>query len=384
MKLNNFQGRIFLRVPFLLIVPLLTGILFSSHPVSIHAQCAKPNVMPNALWENKIPEGSPGREEREFKYAFRGQGLKTSSALALARQINTFLNVIRQNKDLWQVPRLVSSDPANPIPYTLRLSNNGNEVTDVRFLDIYFDTTAGLNYRKDALYRFRQRFDDEEDVEQYFSGGANPSERRESMSKVNRKIIGGGLSTTTENRVEGLLAVPANEIDKIICDFQSGIYNDTLTTSANALVQYLNTGARRNKRVHSFIPKLVVLTERRRQHLQIPLKVGTELIDAFIITVDHSQVFEAEAMLNYMRDPQKNKRPEAKGSFIEMEVEAFERSAGAGPVTDQKLINAFLADQRKIMTEIQSDFTKQSKTTLIALQPEKKSKYKQAYEIVSR
>jgi hypothetical protein len=381
MKLSNFLKRFFFRISLLLIIQMGSMVWFILHPVSINAQCNKPNVMPNALWQNKSPVGSREREEREFKYAFRGQGLKTSSALTLAQQINSLLNEIRQKTDLWQVPPLVSSNPANPIQYRLRVNQNGNVVTDVRFLDIYFDTTDGLNYNKDAVYRFRQRFDNEADATEYLSGGQNRAERLESMSKVNRKIIDKGLSATTENRVERLTALPAKEIDKIICDFQRGTYNGTPTSSANALVEYLIRGGHTDKKELSFVPKLIVLTERRRQHLQIPLKAGTEPIDAFIITVDNSEVYEAKAMLDFMRDPQKNKRPKVKGSFIEMEVEAFERSA-ATPVTDDKLIQAFLADQRTIMNQIQDSFAKQKDSKLIELQPENKSKYNQAYEII--
>ena len=135
----------------------------------------------------------------------------------------------------------------------------------------------------------------------------------------------------------------------------------------------------------------------------IPLQAGRPPQQAFLITVDTARVFESETMLRFLRSDSKSGLavPAAKGIIIEVEVEweddvaaLFDRSCLADAVCKQKrnalcqsamcdtLRKAFLDDQKQIMTQIANAINAQNATTQITIEPENRSKYEQAYQIL--
>jgi hypothetical protein len=66
-------------------------------PVPAAAQCTTPTEVPNPLWASAPIAGEEAREEREFKYAFRGPGLLETTTLQLAQQAYLAMDAARVN-----------------------------------------------------------------------------------------------------------------------------------------------------------------------------------------------------------------------------------------------------------------------------------------------
>jgi hypothetical protein len=353
-------------------------------PVPAAAQCTTPTEVPNPLWASAPVSGDDAREEREFKYSFRGPGLLEYSTLALAQQAYLAMDAARVNNSLWQAPRLVSADPNNPVQYGIR----NNQITNLSFFDIYFDTDSDANYQFNVEYRFRQRFDNRRLLNAYLAPvdppNANTSDRLEAMSKVGRNLLEPGLTATIEHRLQDNVALKrtANQIDALLCDFKSGLLGGrTLMAPVKAVTDHLIGQHHTVNQSLSYVPKLIIITERRRVHMEIPLEVGGPPVETFIVTVDRAEAFDAEAMLQYMRGTAPE-YPAAAGSFTEIEVE-FERNASQS--VSPAMRPAFLADQQTIMQRLRAQYAQIDAShggNFLVLEPGARSKYKQAYEIL--
>jgi hypothetical protein len=350
--------------------------------------CVQDAFFPNPGWIGQTPWPGVARLEREFKYGFRGPAAGSVGANAIAQSVAARLATAISQDSLWQAPQRVTMSGQPLRRYQQRVNDNGNIVTNTGFLDIYFDTANGLNYLYDGAHRFRRRFDNPGEVFQYLGGADIPSTRAESMTKVGRRLLEPGFSVVTETRFEALEQLPASQIDRILCDFESGTALLTATrrptNAAKALSDYFIDHELTAEGQLAVAANMVVVTERRRQHMRLPMSTTGEYADAFIITVDRSSIFEAGPMVAYMRDPSANPLPTARGSFLEVEVE-FERNSS--PIFDlpsltpeqQALKAAIQADQRTIMQLIQEAA---AMVTNAPLQPETRSKYTQGYELL--
>jgi hypothetical protein len=355
-------------------------------------QCGLQTELPNPTFSALPLEGSE-RPEREFKQSVYGPGVIQMSQAGLAEEIRMTLDAAMR-QTIWKMPEQVGA------PYQPRVQN-GKAVTHVFYLDFFFDTEDDLNYRFDAVYRFRQRFDNARSLATYLAGGANTADRRESMAKVKRNIISAekGLAQVTESRLEYLLPqLPGIQIDEMFCTFRSGIFKvrdpDVDWTDrgpfrarpAQTIIDYLNSTGAVNSSSISFEPRLAMVIERLRQHMMIPAARGSMPEEAILITVDRAMVYDMDAMLQHMRG--QAEMPQAAGEFVEVEVE-LERNIQA-IVTDNftrytgNRYNALLQDQETVMNLIRARFgaiDQMNSGGYLAMEGQPQTKYAEAYAL---
>jgi hypothetical protein len=336
--------------------------------------CSTAQTLPNDSWTGLSRNGS-SREEREFKYSFAGPTVANSSAGALATTIFNRLAAAIRDESLWEAPKTIGTHyrhrAGNDYPDT---TSGRDAVTNTAFFDVYFDAADDVNLRNDASYRFRQRFDDLGAFADYASGGTARASRAETQAKTSRRFFEPGNNEVMEHRYEnnGPFHVrSAAELGELLCALGSGKASETtVSQAAQGLVDHLKT---RGVDSISHGPSLVLLTERRRQHLGIPqFTQSTTYVETFIVTVDRAQVFEPRAMIDAISS--RGTLPDAIATFTEVEVE-FERNASE--LANGPLREAFLQDQKTIMSQIQAAFTGD-----INLKPASRSKYMQGSQLL--
>jgi len=231
--------------------------------------------------------------------------------------------------------------------------------------------------------------------------------RIEFQAKVDRKELGEGFSSVMESRFEfrdesapfsslNPAPEPPWDLEEYIGYFQDGRFDQYYTWSAKSIVNYLMP-AHTDKEFLFFNPKLVLLTERQRQHLNIktPWGAGPNPEQVFIITMDSSKVYNAEEFLTYMKMVRLGFEydvPQLKGFFTEVEIE-FERNVSSeldkqiealqdsgNPEELGYLLNvrdAFLEDLKILMRLMKEKLAQKG----IRAYPATKSKYAQAYKL---
>lgn len=350
---------------------------------------------------SKEGHGTPIRTEREFKFSLVGKKISKMTLEEVAESVQEALERAVQQEQVWNAPQLVGnsyySDP---------------QVKDFVFRDVYFDTPDFLNYKHSLSYRLRNRYSSmsayKYHVKRPFWSEFWPY-RAEFQAKVNRKEVGGGFSTVEEARFEfrkesnpfsaDRLPPPAPwDLGEFIPYFQQGEYRGLATYPAQEVMKfYREQGVETDEFV--FEPSVVLITERFRQHLNIRSEWGSgpNPEQAYIISIDRSDVYDAGDYLQYLEDRKlgvkKKQGPGEIGEIVEIEVE-FERNVSdvldrriaeaelAGNASDIERLtavrDAFLADQQTIMQVIGDYFEEDQ----IEVLPANKSKYVQAFEFL--
>jgi len=339
-------------------------------------------------------DGSAPRLEREFKYSIK-YGIGDFSPEELAEEVLVALTESIQEDGLWKAPGVIGNNY-----YT------DDETEEFAYLDIYFDTEDNLNYENAVSYRLRERFKNKKDIKQHFKDPYKEKDwpyRIEFQAKVDRKELGEGFSEVMESRFEfreesepfSKNNPPPEspwDLEEFISYFQSGEFGDYYTWPAKSVVEYLIPEKTDQTELY-FMPELVLITERQRQHLNIetPWGSGPNPQQAFIISLDKSKVYDAEEFMDFVFYGEK--MPDEKEEFVEIEVE-FERNVSeeldkkikkaeesGDEVALEKLTgarDAFLEDQKTIMKVIDEYFQKKG----VEIVPAEKSKYVQAYELL--
>lgn len=347
-----------------------------------------------------VAHGTPRRVEREFKFSVVVPENSGDISLdELAEDIQQALSESLKEPGRWKAVAHTHNDywvdPA---------------VKDFVFRDVYFDTDNSLNYENQISYRLRNRY---KSLKAYKYHVKSPNwtlqwpYRIEFQAKTDRAEVGDGFSTVAESRfefrkeskpfsAEKLPPATPWDLEEYIPYFQAGHFKGLNTLPAQEIWKYYN--ARGTYAELAFEPKLVLLTERFRQHLNIKSEWGSgpNPEQAYIISLDKSAVYDAVPYLQNVQNRKlgfkKAKVPPPLGHLTEIEVE-FERNVSERLDTgiEQALSNsdreqakalktarrAFLKDQRTIMEVIKEYFSKKG----IGVYPAQKSKYVQAVEI---
>lgn len=339
--------------------------------------------------------GTEKRTEREFKFTIKTvdehDGSEIASKLIAA--------LSAKNNALWNAENLVNQsywvDP---------------EVKDFAFSDIYFDTADLLNHKYAISYRLRTRYKSLKDHDKNISKPQDPSHwpyRLEFQAKTGRKEMGNGFSVVEEARFEFRKeSAPFSEsklpppqpwpLNDYIPWFKTGTYKGIVTTPGQSVYEYLNNLT--EKTSFTFEPQLVLITQRHRLHLNIktPWGTGPNPEQAFIISLDKSDIYDATDYLKYIALKEsglKAKKPARRDYLFEIEVE-FERNISdkldktiaeanaSGDLKEaarlEKIRAAFLADQGHIMTVIKKHFA----TLHINVTPASASKYVHAIDLL--
>lgn len=342
--------------------------------------------------------GTPARAEREFKFSIVTEAQEERDLLDVAKEMRNALERRLSDRSVWNASKLVNAD------YYV---DDGAE--DFLFRDIYFDTKDKLAYKNQISYRYRNRYKSWGAYKEHIKQPDWPTlwpYRLEFQAKVNRKELGGGFSTVEESRFEfrdaSVPFSPENpppdapwDEREFLTYFENGTFAGKPTYPAQAVLETLK-GQFSGESV-AFYPKLVLVTERYRQHLNIPSEYGSgpNPEQSFIISLDKSRVYEAKRYLKFLNDKKEGlkyaRKPDSLGSLLEVEVE-FERNVS--DVLDRKIKeatsdeersklsavrDAFLADQSVIMQVVDEELKGRGLDVVAA----DKSKYVQAYELAA-
>jgi len=403
---------------------------------------------PNANWPANITFPGPTiqsfeREEQEFKLSFVGNVPKVENdwktdASILSRIADNAIQARLADTSIWRV----LGNPAYQ-GFGDQYERREDKPSKVQFFDIYFDTVDGLNLGNKSSLRYRQRFDDAKVWEAYVNGELI---EREVLDGDGDPVLGGdgqplmeiGSPRTESRRREvqaktGSTPDPSESGFSLVRESRSNISNhrqanvdmrlvdvnrSTLDREINGIqggrqlqdaspprTAQLLRGALGMVKFYrergisgidddtefSFLPRVIVRTERRRQHLLIPIRGvpgwtgGTNPREAFIVSVDTAHVYDSHALISYMRGDTPY-QPKSLASFTELEVE-WERNV------KERLDDARFDDpNNQALNRLRADFRadQQLVTQIIreAVEPlgislvgEKRSKFAQAAEL---
>ena len=339
------------------------------------------------------PSGSPPRVEREYTFDFVDSDLGDMKAGDLADEILVALKD-SIDKDIWQVPKIVGEN-----------FYADEKAKEFFYRDIYFDTPDNLNYKHNTLYRLRNRFKNSNLYKAFLKDRTDEKYwpyRIEFQAKTDFREEDDGFSAVKEARFEFREeSAPFSkdnppperpwDLKEFIGYLQSGKFKNYYTWPAKSLVEYLMPAFTDEDRLY-YEPRLFLLTERRRSHFNIMTKWGSgpNPEQSYIITLDISKIYPA-SYLDYLDG--KAKKPKLAGEMIEIETE-FERNVSreldkamlkaleAGNSNELAYLNsareAFFHDQKVIMNTIIKYFAEKN----ISIVPNKKSKYKKAFEML--
>ena len=346
--------------------------------------------------------GTEPRAEREFKFSLRMPWDETPNLMKVASKIRKALERRAQDDTVWNAPKYVSTD------YYV-----DKEAEEFLYRDVYFDTPDLLAYKNQISYRLRNRYKDRKSYKEHVKRQDWPAlwpYRLEFQAKVNRKELGNGFSTVEEARFEfrdasapfSVENQPPDRpwpLEEFLPYFQGGEFQGIHTYPARVFLEALE-GQYDGKKV-VVEPNLVLITERYRQHLNIPSEFGSgpNPEQAYIISLDKSDIYEAKNYIEFLNAKREGlkylDKPEVLGSLLEIEVE-FERNVS--DVLDRRILaarangdtdkvgqlevirDAFLRDQQSIMQVVDEELMKEG----IEVVPASKSKYVQMVEVAEQ
>lgn len=353
---------------------------------------------------NEEAFGTPGRTEREFKFSLIGVDTEANDLKSLALEVNKALTASLENStSTWKAPKLVGNQ-----------FYIDKDIGKFLFRDYYFDTFDNLLYKNQISYRYRNRYSNLKEYKLHLKNPNRPEYwpyRLEFQAKVNRKEVGNGFSTVDEARFEFRKeskpfsidnpppAPPWNEAE-FFNYFKSGSFRGLNTLPARVIIESIKADLGDKENV-DFFSKLLLLTERFRQHFNIKSAYGSgpNPDQAYIISLDKVDVFHGNDYYNYVESRKLGDKdaikPTLLGSILEIEVE-FERNVSdvldreisiAQKANDTQRYNklvkvrdAFLSDLQNIMTVVKDYFAKKG----IKVESATRSKYVQAVDLSSQ
>jgi hypothetical protein len=353
---------------------------------------------------NEPAIGTPPRIEREYKFAIsKSDNQKASlddiSLTSLVNQTGEILTKASLDSSIWQAPKF-ALEPA----YRVATAVEANV-----YRDVYLDTPDNKCYNNDISYRLRHRFKDLKSHNDHLRKPHLPRfwpYRLEFQAKTGRKKLTPGLSTISEARLEfRQQSHPFNDADlrpppppwtfaEYLPWMQSGTFKGRVGTPGKHVVETL-AKLYPNEEMWHFDPKVVVISERGRAHLQLktPWGSGPNPDQAFIITIDKASIYNFDNFISYQKQASsKENKPtstealgttHASGTLLEFEIE-FERNVSVGVMEEKAKLeavhNSFLHDQEQILKSLKSGLALYG----YDVQPMSKSKYIQAIDIVNQ
>jgi len=334
--------------------------------------------------KNQVSVGTKARIEREYKHKITGENLKYYTNTELVDAINAQLEKSLSGNS-WQAPNYTNTNY-----YT----TNGSK--EYVYVDIYFDTADDLLLKQNISYRLRQRFQNLKEYEAYLKDPTDPDAqpyRIEFQNKLNRQELGDGFSTVEESRFEFRVESEPFSVDNpppslpwhlgdFIGYLQKGKYQDYYLEPTNHLLNYL-VPKFTNATELKFRPQVVLVTIRNRLHLSIPTNWGSgpNPEQAFIISIDELRVYDAPSNYDLTIGPMLGYGQELEIEFernTSLELDnAISNSNGAQQDNLIKIREAFLADQKNILAQVQVAFNQIG----LELNSVSKSKYQEARAI---
>ncbi len=317
---------------------LLVGFALALAAIFALALRSAPSAPPFPLAELARADavGTPPRLEREFKFglepvdpAARAERPSDAALAALIQGVHDSLARAMASPE-WRMPAVVGSHyygPPAPMVIVVR--------------DVYLDTAAEDLRRHAACYRLRYRFYELAHVHGHDARmddqGSWPY-RCEIQSKVDRRELGGALSECIESRFEYRVESapfsresPPPPPPWPVLDYlevmRTGRHAGHAITPATSLARSLST--RGVPEGAPLVAHSVVITTRQRTHLEIqtPYGSGPNPTQAFIVSLDRSDVYEGGDYVRYLERVRRRKTPPPtpRGTFLEVEIE-FERN----------------------------------------------------------
>jgi len=224
--------------------------------------------------------------------------------------------------------------------------------------------------------------------------------RLEVQAKCDRRELGGGYSTVREARLElreesapfgpdRPPPPPPWDLERYVRLARAGRFEGVATEPARLVLEHLAERGAAPAEL-AFGPRLVLITKRLRQHLNLRTRWGSgpNPEQAFIVTLDAVEVYAPGPALAFLagRTPEE---PAPAGRLFELELE-FERNvserldaelaAARGPATAplEAARAAFLADQRRLLTLVEAALGRLD----VGLEPVARSKYLQACRVL--
>ena len=325
-------------------------------------------------------DSTEGRIEREFKSGFLNCPENPDQEIGnfIADKIfRGMLYELINDINLWKAPKHFGMQK-----YKL------DDLDHRAYFDTYFDTPDFLNFSYKTLYRIRQRFESLEAWKSYLAFGIPHPYRIELMSKYTPKAdCNSGLIEALEFREElsGINRLP-NDPGKTMAYLisaasvgQLGIfYNDTCyipqespQVPAKALLQFYQDSLDLSDVSLCYQPELFITTERWRQHFIVDYPGDDNGKEAFIITLDLANVYDAEIMLDclYLEN---QFIPNPVGSFLELEIE-FDRSLSEEVLSDS-VRKDIETDQKTLINQLKGKLASEG----YILYSKTESKYRQA------
>jgi len=373
----------------------LLGLLAGVLPAAGLAQDL-PLFIPNDSWNGNVI-GDPGRVEREFTFAVRGPGLGDFTNAALGTEIWQAL-AAAIGADSWQAPPLVgafsSPSPApSPLPVPYQQTNPNSRV----FVDTYYETRGGDNYKLNAEYRFRMRFLTVDAIQ-----GLQP-QRLEYQSKFDRTPFVGGFSSVMESRLEIAGQSIAGSLNAYIRNAQSGLYNSAVMAPSSGLVDFYRRTTQPDPQLF-YLPNLVLETDRSRGHLSMDLtNLGipdVRVKEVLLTSMDTSRVYLGADYHRWLnREVAVKPDPLTVMNKVDVEFDrgasdpldaAIAQALAAGDMTRfnrlTQVLNAFLTDQRTVMDTILARFSEISRqrgdANYLVCVAGVKNNYRNAFEAV--
>lgn len=352
--------------------------------------------------------GTPPRDEREYRYAISSSPQQDRAAAAspdgdrVASVINNALKKSVQDSSLWQACSVSNA------PY--RVSENFESSV---YRDIYIDSAERVNYKNNISYRLRNRFKSLRAHNQHLKQPSHPGfwpYRSEFQAKVGRENPETGLTVVREGRFEFRRQSkpfsaefppppPPWPLADLLPHMMLGTFFGEPTSPGKLASEYLQSVLAKNHGPVVYSPQVVVVTERRRQHLEIktPWGTGPNPDQSFIITLDSSKIFDAEEYLRVVDAGEHGsdvKLPVEKGQLLELEME-FERNVSEGVARAlqvaidsgneaearkmREVEQAFIHDQERVVDVIKEALTMRG----ITFEPVDKSKFAQASDLLA-
>lgn len=349
--------------------------------------------------------GTPPRHEREFRYgifaAANGGGIDAVGLDSdqLATLIHTALKGGVAETKRWSAPLITGTQ--------YRVSD---AVDTSVYRDIYIDSPDRVNYRNNISYRLRNRFKSLSVHKRHVKDPLHPGfwpYRSEFQAKTGRENPETGLTVVEEARFEFRQQSkpfgpefppppPPWRLADLLPHFVIGTLFGEVTTPGRLVADYLQSVLPAGHQPVLYSPQAVVVTERRRQHLEIktPWGTGPNPDQSFIITLDNSAIYDSGEYLRAVEQGElglKPELPQERGHLFELEME-FERNVSEGVVNAlkaakasgnneevqrlQQVQSAFIKDQEQLVAVIKEELASLG----LAFEPVHKSKFVQSVD----
>jgi len=363
------------------------------------------------------PQGTPPREENEFKRPVFGSEYILGKNSYLIAKIKSAIARSLSNDLLWQAPQITDSN------YYLMKVGMGTFC----FLDIYLDDENSLNYRNGISYRVRYRWHSRSALFRYLLGSENPADfphRCEYQLKIYTQAWKDSFNNCLETRFEyrnesfpfkadNSCPPPPWPFEEYIKPAITGVFGQHNVMTPMKYARHLQANLQIGGKI-GLKPSLIIVTTRRRVHLGLKNEFGmisaqkgfgsaVNADQVILTTLDSSEIYYPSDFLNtYIQSrmalscnsltPRLRKRlkkqlkPVARFTEAEFELERniesaisylLEQSRNEAETERLKKTKQFFLNDVRTISEV---IAKELSSLGLKVGSAEKSKYQQAWE----